>query len=61
MIKHPTDLMRDPKGKLKKKFFSGRTTKRGGGGKLPLTTKLINTFFHQRKKIYEKKYEPLGL
>ena len=30
-------------------FLKGRTTKRGGGGKTPLTTKQTIIFFHLRK------------
>ena len=42
-------------------FFSGRTTKRGGG-KTPLTTNQKSLHFTQnniKEKVDEKKYEPL--
>ena len=38
---------------IKNVFFSGRTTKTGGGGKTPLTTRQKNTLFSSKEKIKE--------
>ena len=40
-------------------YFSGRATKKGGGGKTPLTTKQKNNIFFITGKHSRQKYEPL--